>query len=100
MKKSKPFISDIIKVCYESCLSLVIFLPRKYFPLPMEMYTKYKHSFTVTFDQFNDYTIFKDTFCSRVLSSDCFYLHFSDRIVAKTDYSLFESEITSGYMTA
>lgn len=66
----------------------------------MEMYTKYKHSFTVTFDQFNDYTIFKDTFCSRVLSSDCFYLHFSDRIVAKTDYSLFESEITSGYMTA
>lgn len=54
----------------------------------------------MTFDQFNDYTIFKDTFCCYVLSPDCFYLHFLDRIVAKTDYSRFESEITFGYVTA
>lgn len=57
-------------------------------------------AFTVTFDQFNDYTIFKDTFCCYVLYPDYSYLPFFDRIVAKTDYSLFEPEIIYGYLTA
>lgn len=57
-------------------------------------------AFTVTFHQFNDYTIFKDTFCCYVLYPYCSYLPFFDRIVAKTDHSLFEPEIVSGYMTA
>lgn len=57
-------------------------------------------AFSVTFDQFNDYTIFKDTFCCYVVNPGCSYSPFPDRIVAKTDYSLFESEIISGYMTA
>lgn len=57
-------------------------------------------AFSVTFDQFNDYTIFKDTFCSYVQYLDCSYLPFSDRIVAKADYSLFEPEILSVYMNA
>lgn len=75
-KKASPPSQTLLKSAMSHVCPWLYSFQGIVFLCPWKCMLNINTAFSVTFDQFNDYTIFNDTFCCYVLNPDCSYLPF------------------------